>query len=520
MFAICFMALISCFTLFACGETPDEPETEQGSGEGQGGGSGEGSGSGQEGGSGTNSTVTEAMVSEKYNQIRTIFNSMTPNNGYTLKSVDGTDITNTPDWDSFERSKIEGLSTDAAFDTFKNSVNENLEKMGGGYEEAEILSYDATTKNGYKVSGSEDSNSHTYSISDSANNTLYNYSRYGSDYLSRLKYNIDENYYNQYYYEFYELMDEFASQILRETLEDEKNYLRDGFTELGLDLTNATFAFDYSEESGVTELVISLELNDTTIEALMLTETDIEMSIVLKADATMLKEANMVMSMSGTMLMPVGMDSENNPVNLSVAMTQDSNIKLLLSNTYDAEHAPSYTASEFVGTGSGNATENVLTKCILYIGGYEFDSHHNSRMGEKIDWSRVYYSGFYDDDHTTIGNITWYTDEACTQEFDGTMPSYTFKLYAKLSDASSVMRDDYVFAFDMSTEQYNEDIDYVALYEPWIEGVEKTGTVDSEDYVCYYIDGERYDAGDSYTLDGTKIHQIVKVEKPEDSVLG
>ncbi len=516
MFAICCMALISCFSIFACGETPDDPETP-------------GSGTEQELPEGVTGTpVTETTAVDKFNQLKTARDAMTPNNGYTYTDEGTTKMEVTPNWDAFERNKVakmEGedvsLADDTTFTAFKGTIDAGLSRMNDDYSSKEIISYNSTTKNGYNLYESS-SGDKTYEISDIENNMLYDYSSNtytdsGNNTLEyKRKYNIDQNYYNQFTYDFYENMEYSVGEVLKDTLEDTESYLRNGFESMGLTFSEDDLGFTFEEENGLYTLVIYANVTDKTMNFYgeSLTGADFTMSLVFKFNSTMLTELSAVMNLDATMAMPVGQDANGNDVNLSIAFDMDNTQKFTFSNTYDAEHAPTYVASEFVGDGYDDGeqvvTNNSSNVC-LHIGDYEF-GNVDFKMGDALNYSDPWiFSGFVTGG---LNGITWYTDKACTQAFIGNMPSYDINLYAKYSDALAKLDTNHVFVLEMYTSNYVSSVDYEAYSEPRIDVTEKTGTVNAEYYTCAYVNGTKVEAGQSYTLN-TGLNKIIFVYNPE-----
>lgn len=519
MFAICCMALVSCFSIFACGETPDDPETEQGSGSGQ---------ETPEGVAGT--PVTEATAVEKFNQLKSVKDSMTPNNGYTYTDEGKTKMEVTPNWDSFERSKVTqvygenvSLADDAIFNTFKNSIDISLSSMNGDYSSKEMISYNSTTKNGYHLDESQGYRS--YEISDIANNMLYDYSSDsyvdsdGNSHTSenKYKYRIDQNYYNQFTYDFYDVMEYSVGEVLKDTLDDTESYLRNGFEAMGLTFGDNDLGFTFEEKNGLSTLVIYANVTDRTIAMFgeSLTDADFTMSLVFKFESNMLKELSTVMDLDATMSMPVGKDASNNDVNLSIAFAMDNTKKFTFSNTYDVEHAPLYNASEFEGSNSiydddseemVTVVENNESKVKIHIGNYTYSSSFYFKMGDTLDFGNPGFVG------NGLNGITWYTDKACTQAFTGNMPSYDINLYAKYSDVLAKLDSDHVFVLKMYADIYVEGVDYEAYQESRISVVEKTGTIDPESYTCAYVNGTKVNAGESYTLT-SGLNKIIYVNR-------
>lgn len=508
MFAICCMALVSCFSIFACGETPDDPETEQGGGSGQ---------EAPEGVTGT--PVTETIAVDKFNQLKTARDAMTPNNGYTYTDEGTTKQEATPNWDAFERNKVAkmagvdaSLADDTIFNAFKSGIDDGLSSMNGEYSSKEITSYNSTTKNGYYLY--ESPNQRSYEISDIENNTLYDYSKWGSDEATQRKYNIDQNYYNQFYFDFYDAMEYSVGEVLKDTLEETESYLRNGFEAMGLTFVEDDLGFTFEEKDGLSTLVVYANVTDKTMNLYgeSLTGADFTMSLVFKFNSTMLTELSAVMDLDATMAMAVGQDANGNDVNLSIAFAMDNTQKFTFSNTYDAEHAPSYTASEFVGEDMEVVTNND-SEVYLHIGDYAFGYGKGFRMGESLDFSG--YNG-YSDVFTGSGlnDITWYTDKACTQEFTATtMPSYDINLYAKYNDVLAKLDVNHAFVLKMSTSNYVDGVDYEAYMVPRISITEKTGTVSAEEYTCAYVNGTKVNAGASYTLT-SGLNKIIFVYKP------
>lgn len=521
MFAICCMALVSCFSIFACGETPDDPETEQGSGQ-----------TTPEGITGT--PVTETTAVDKFNQLKTARDAMTPNNGYTYTDESTSKMQVTPNWDAFERNKVAKISSipysladETNFNAFKNTIGENLSTMNDEYTSKEVTSYNSTTKNGYWLD--ESSNYSEYEISDIENNTLYYYSKWGNDEADqhKYKYNIDQNYYNQFIFDFYDNMEYSVGEVLKDTLEETESYLRNGFEAMGLTFGENDLGFTFEEKDGLSTLVIYANVTDKTMNIYgeSLTGADFTMSLVFKFNSTMITELSAVMDLDATMSMAVAQDADGNDVNLSVAFAMDNTEKFTFSNTYDTEHAPSYTASEFKGTDGGEwdgdisdyveIVANNSSDVYLHIGDYSFGYGYAFRMGEALDFSN--YLGYgYSNVFTGNGlnDITWYTDKACTQAFTGNMPSYDINLYAKYDDVLAKLGTNYVFVCNMYTSNYVDGVDYEVYSTPRIGVTEKTGTVDAERYTCAYVNGTKVNAGDTYTLN-SGLNKIIFVYSPE-----
>lgn len=520
MFAICCMALVSCFSIFACGETPDDPETEQGGGSGQ---------TTPEGITGT--PVTETTAVDKFNQLKTARDAMTPNNGYTYTDESTSKMQVTPNWDAFERNKVtkmEGvdasLADDTNFNAFKNTIDESLSSMNDEYSSKEITSYNSTTKNGYSLY--ESTYNKNYEISDIENNMLYDYSSYSytdsggnpQTQENKNKYNIDQNYYNQFIFDFYDNMEYSVGEVLKDTLEGTESYLRNGFEAMGLTFGEDDLGFTFEEKDGLYTLVIYANVTDKTINLYgeSLTDADFTMSLVFKFNSTMLTELSAVMDLDATMAMPVGKDASDNDVNLSIAFAVDSTQKFTFSTTYDAERAPSYTASEFKGTGSewrGNelvtVVQNNQSNVHLHFGDYDFNESPSFYMGDSVSIDDI--SGFVEGG---LNDITWYTDKACTQAFTGNMPSYDINLYAKYDDVLAKLDTNHVFVLNMYISNYVEGVDYEAYYEPYIGITEKTGTVNAERYTCAYVNGTKVNAGSTYTLTNG-LNKIIFVYSPE-----
>lgn len=491
MFAVCFMAVLSCFTIFGCKNTPPEdPDKDVGS--------------------------TTLNAEEKYTELKGRVATTTPVNGYTMTQKELISMEyGEVDYSECDFSAM-GMTTEEEINDFKASMSENLEDDTIEYKT--IFAYDATSKNGAKINYRGES-LNKYEVSQG--NTLYvwNYVEDSSRVMEtpREKFNIDENYYNQYYKYFNETFDDMAEDIVRDSLDDVKEYMNTNFGMIGIDPAQTTINWNVAceENNGLLEIVLTFTLNN--LEELDMGETlmsnvDMTGNITLKSDATSIREISTSIQISGTMSMNLSemLDAEGGEedapsliISIPVDITEAVSLNI---SAFDSSVIPTFDPSEFVGFGSDGEAQNRDIKIDLNLvkDGKAYDLSGlwapSSKMGDSLS---VNQNGGKINNHE---NIKWYTDVACTQEFTGTLPSYDITLYAKFEDFE--LKENNAFVIRVYTsDEYNSS--NVEMYLEDIGAVvDSTENTVSDSYKYAYVNGVKYESGDSYTLDATKINIV------------
>lgn len=499
MFAVCFMAILSCFTIFGCKNTPpDDPD--------------------KDGGSAT------LNADEKYNELKGRVATTTPVNGYTMSNTQSMGMEyGEVDYSECDFSAM-GLTTEEQINAFKTSMSENLKDESREYKT--IYAYDATSKNGAKIEY-EDGSLDYYEVSQG--NSLYT-CYYVEDssramYIPRQKWNIDGNYYNQYYKYFNESFDEMAEEVLGESLNEVKEYMNINFREIGIDPAENAITWNVAceENNGLLEIVLTFTLNNIEqidMGSALLSNANMTGDITLKSDATSIRKVSTSVQISGTMSMDLAemLDAEDGkegvpsliismPIDITVAASLDI-------SAFDSSVIPTFDPSEFVGTGNEGEVLNreIDIDFILVKDGetyplYELWSN-SINMGNSLSVNQ-YRGGI-----KNLSSIKWYTDVACTQEFTSTLPSCDITLYAKIEDFE--LNDNNAFVINIhSHEEYSISNVEMYLEDESIE-VSSTENTVSDSYKYAYVNGVKYESGDSYTLDSTKVNIVYLVYSSED----
>lgn len=502
LFAVCFMALISCFSIFACdlpfgGGDDTEQETEQdkessgneeggdpsgdeGSGNPSGGeGSGEsgnpsgGTSGGEQGASGA-TQLTQAEAQAKYNEFIAKIASMSPNNGFTIEETSESEMT----LDEFDYSRFdfqafyeafgyEDTLTEEQIQQMKDSIADMMEESGIANlsrTDSVVCSYDATNKAGYYKAMEGDGVTDFYT---NVGNILYkketrNYGDYeGEEYTEVVKgkYKVDENYYNQYLNFFNNGFTEMLDMMVCDTLDELKQLLSYELTEgFGIELTNdnTTFNVTFEEKDGILELVVTLGVEEdlVSVDGLKMLDYIFDSKMTFKADATSIKEISNFTTISYTNEIDMnevleamsegdedGEGSENAPsLIISIPMVSSYDTTILFSNTYDATKAPVFTESEYKGTGANEAVENHSPEAVVRLDNVEnYGYRLDVKMGESIE--RFTYTDPATGAWYPIDSITFYKDKACTQVFTETCPSYDITLYVKHEDVQTAVEE-------------------------------------------------------------------------------
>ncbi len=485
LFAVCFMALISCFSIFAC-DLPfnDDPEQETEQDDKTGGTEDggkvddgqEGTGSGTTGGNGDQGTtgatqLTQAEATAKYNEFLAKIASMSPNNGFTIEeTIEDSTTVGEFDYSRFdfqafyEATGGEGTISETQIQEAKDSIAEMMEEFVASSTSIDgvVCSYDATNKVGYQKTFEDGEVTSFYT---NVGNTLYKLQHNieydgdeGTAVVRKLKYNVDENYYNQYLNFFNNGFDEMLSMMVYDTLEDMQEAMEEELAyEFDLEMTsdNTTFGVTFEEKDGLYELVVSLmvEVDSLTSDEMTMLNATFDTKVTFKADATSIKEISTTTSMSGTIEVNMSEMLEDEELTegdgeedgddapsfiISIPMETALDAKIFFSGDYDATKAPVFNESEYLGTGTNSAVENNEPEVIVVVDNVDDVAYCAiAKMGGSIE-------GFtYTDPATGVGypisSITFYKDKACTQEFTETCPSYDITLYVKHEDVQTVV---------------------------------------------------------------------------------
>lgn len=507
LFAVCFMALISCFSIFACdlpfgGDDDTEQETEQdketsgneeggnhsgdeGSGESGNPSGGTSDGDANQGGSGGTSggeqgtpsgatQLTQAEAQAKYSEFVAKIASMSPNNGFTIEESSTESVT----VDEFDYSRFdfqafyeacvgEGTLSEEKIQQMKDYIAEMMEESSIANlsrTDSVVCSYDATNKAGYYKA------MEGYGVTDfytNVGNILYkketsNYVDYEGEEYSEVvkgKYNVDENFYNQYLNFFNNGFSEMLDMMVCDTLEGLKQLLSYELTEdFGIELTNDNTAFGVTleEKDGILELVVTLVVEEdlVSMDGVKMLDYIFDSKMTFKADATSIKEISNLTTIScineinmSEILEEMsegdedGEDGEGAPsLIISIPMVSSYDTTISFSSVYDATKAPVFTESEYKGTGANEAVENHSPEAVVMLDNVGDVAYRlDVKMGESIE--RFTYT-----DPTThygypINSITFYKDKACTQVFTETCPSYDIVLYVKHEDVQTAVEE-------------------------------------------------------------------------------
>lgn len=499
MFAVCFMAILSCFTIFGCKNTPPEDPDK-------------------DGGSAT------LNADEKYNELKGRVATTTPVNGYTMFNTQSMSMEyGEVDYSECDFSAM-GLTTEEQINAFKTSMSENLEDESREYKT--IYAYDATSKNGAKIEY-EDGNLDSYEVSQG--NSLYEWYYVEDSSRAMLipcqKWNIDENYYNQYYKYFNESFDEMAEEVVGESLNEVKEYMNINFRKIGIDPAENTITWNVAceENNGLLEIVLTFTLNNIEqidMGSTLLSNVNMTGDITLKSDATSIRKVSTSVQISGTMFMDLAemLDAEDGNegapsliISMPIDITETASLDI---SAFDSSVIPTFDPSEFVGTGSEGEAENIYIDIdfILVKDGEAYPLYglwsNSAQMGNSL--SITHSRGGINN----LSSIKWYTDVACTQEFTSTLPSCDITLYAKIEDFELEENNAFVIKI-YSLEEYS--ISNVEMYLE-DEGIEVSSTENtvSDSYKYAYVNGVKYESGDSYTLDSTKVNIVYFVYSNED----
>lgn len=533
MLAVCFMAFISCFTIVACDKAPEDPNTQQG----------------ETPSGGTTDQTNEA----NYNKMKNVASSTTPANGYTMELSMEDSTVSTADYTGFDFSSI-GCTTQAQIDAFKEELDEGLEEESYTDSSKEVTAYDATTKTGYTLEY-QDNELKGYSVSDST--TLYKCSisrmPSGSEEMmtasedgeeattpstptyvyDKTKYNIDDKYFNQYIYDFNAEFGEMLEEVVNNSLNEFEESLTASLDRFNIKSTPTT-TVTCTETDGITTMLIKLEvanietLDMSSMMGVQLKNVTAKVEYEFKFNSTKFLGCEGRMIINGTLamnlaeMMPTSEDSgegsetpATTPI-LNVNMSISSINKFVLGD-YDGTNKPTIEAETFLGTGEENSVEDREADITLHIGDYKYRSISRT-MNDNFDKANILKWADYDTNDyaqliTNLADITWYTDKECTIPYTGTkFTSYDMDLYAKMSDITLGENKAYCVSTNLRT--YNSEMDY-SDYFYGISIVDKNGTVPVY-YPCIYVNGEQYTSGQTYTLDTTKINQIIYVYGSND----
>lgn len=544
--AVCFMALISCFTFFACNEpnnpeTPNNPEQSTPS-------------------EGTTPSQTTAQTNEaNYTKMKNMVTNVVPENGFKLEITEENSSSATVDYTGFDYTAM-GMTEDE-FNEFKAEMDESMEEeMEGSEIFKDVIAYNATDKTGYTLKY-EGAKLKEYTVSTA--NTLYlgsieNNEQNGSDEsdesdgsesnlmtasegdgeenpettptytYNKYKFNVDDKYFNQYIYDFNDEIGMMLKTIVQDSINDLETAMTKTFSEMGL-TGEPTTTINCTESDGVTTMVITSSLENIpsfNMGYFELKNFSMVLTMEIKFNATKVLSIDGKNAMSGTMSMDLSEMFEEDgdegapavPV-LTINMVMNADTKYVF-DEYNDTDKPAITDSEFRGTGAENAVEDRTSNVVLYIDGVNYLCISKT-MNDTFDKANIFNERGdetnYSEIFTDLENITWYIDKDCTIPYTGTkFTSYDIKLYAKLSDMG--LAEGKALYRSLSITSYDEGINYSDYFDKGLQvGSTSEVVVDGTNYTCAYVNGKKFNAGESYTLDATKINQIIFVSKSNEN---
>lgn len=530
--AVCFMALVSCFTFFACNEpnnpdTPNNPEQSTPS---------EGT---------TPSAPTTAQINEaNYTKMKTLVTDIAPENGFKLEITEEGSSSATVDYTDFDYTAME--MTEDEFKEFKAMKDSEMKKeMEDSQVTKKIIAYNATDKTGYTLEY-EDEELRKYSVSTADTLYLCDITRNDSDEsdgtmtasedgaesetptaptytYDKYKYNVDDKYFNQYIYDFNDEIGMMLKTIVQDSISDLETAMSKMFSEMGL-TGESTTTINCTESDGVTTMVISSSLGNIPSfnMGFELKNFSMVVTMEIKFNATKVLSIDGKTTMSGTMSMDLSEMSEEDgdgetpaPV-LTINMVINADNKYVF-DEYNDTDKPEIVDKDYRGTGHDDEVVDKVAYVTLFIDGIRFKGYSRT-MSDTFDKENVLKATEYGENladvFTNLKNVTWYIDKECTIPYTGTTyTSYDINLYAKLSDMGLAKGKAIYRQF--SANSYDESMDYSDyLGSPQIG--DTTVVVDGTNYTCAYVNGEKYNAGESYTLDATKINEIIFVCKPDE----
>lgn len=530
--AVCFMALISCFTFFACNETKnlDTPNnSEQGTTPG-----GSTTPSGGSNGGQTTTQINEA----NYTKMKNLANATDPTNGYKVEIINKDAMTSTVDYTDFNFAAM-GFTSNEQIDAFKESMEEEME--GDESVQKIVVAYNSTEKTGYTLDY-EDEELKSYSVSTA--DTLYKCDITRNDAgetmtasedgaesetpvaptyeYTKYKFNIDNNYFNQYINDFEYECGEMLDGIVQDSLSDLGTKLTENFKMFNV-VANPTSTVTCTEADGITTMIVKLEVADiesidmTSMMGMELKNVTAIVEYEFKFNSTSLLSVEGKISLNGSVSMNLAemmSEGETPALILTINMNIEMSTKFVLGE-YNETDKPEIVDDEFKGTGADDAVEDRKADVYLYIGDYNYKEISRT-MNDDFVKADIFKYNEYDEtnyaaDITNLASLTWYTDKECTVPYTGTkFTSYDMKLYAKLDDIT--LGEDKAYYVSTSAKSYDADIDY-SDYFGRLSIMDKTGTV--ANYCSYmYVNGEEYTTGQTYTLDTTKINEIIYIYKP------
>lgn len=379
----------------------------------------------------------------------------------------------------------------------KTAYKTNMSKYMNGFStEKEIMSYNKDTNLGYKVEYSSDeanlectkANIEDFELVQKEEEAykIYRASVYDED-VYLYVYTADANYLKNYVSDLLEDLEEVIDMVDFETFAEFKAEMIDLMKE-EISILGATpkFSVKFSTKKGVSTLTATMKIENASMEVggVQYANMNATSEIAINFNKDGVLGYSLKSTTSGTMTMAIG---EGKTMSFDVSSSSNNSIEL--ERTYDETHCPKFDDETFVKE-SFEDEGNVYVNVNFVLNEMSYSSTY-TKFGEELNLTSI--------NSDLPEGTKWFVDEACTQEFTGTVPSNNITLYAKVTlpeDKAFV-----IFIYTSLYESLGSDIDEI-LKNNQVEIVDKNYKLsnDTENYAKVYVNGVEKTLGEDVVL--------------------